>query len=60
MARCLREGGKHLSSAEMACHVLDIIEQMINSGRSGAACEMRTQCEQPGLLTGVDRLLRQP
>lgn len=58
MARCIRSGRDHLASGEMGCHVLDIIEQIMNSAESGTACGMRTQFPRQGLLEGVDELLR--
>ena len=57
MARCIRNGGDHLASGEMACHVLDIIEQMMNSAESGTACEIQTRFPRQGLLEGTGELL---
>ena len=47
MARHIREGGEHLLSKEMACHVLDVIESILESGKTGQVCVMRTNCERP-------------
>lgn len=47
MAACIRRGGEHLASGEMACHVLDIIEQMMESSRTGLAVDLSTECKRP-------------
>ncbi len=47
LARCIREGGKPAASAEMACHVLDIVEKMIESGAGGTVRMTETSCERP-------------
>ncbi len=47
LARCIREGGQPVASADMACHVLDVIEKTIESGRDGAAHRMETTCSRP-------------
>ena len=47
LARCIREGGKPLASGQMACHVLDIVEQIMKSAGSGQVCQMKTTCERP-------------
>ncbi len=60
MARCIRMGGEHLASAEMACHVLDIIEQIIRSGESGQPCETVTTCEKPAAFSEWQSLLKSP
>ncbi len=56
MARCIREGGEHAASKEMGCHVLDVIEQMIESGRTGLPLRPRTSCKRPAPFEG-DALL---
>ena len=47
MAECIREGGRPRVSAEMPCHVLDIIEKIIESGKSGRVCTTETVCDRP-------------
>ena len=47
LARCIREGGKPVASAQMACHVLDVIEKIIESGKSGTVRMTETSCEPP-------------
>ena len=47
LARAIREGGKPRVSREMACHVLDIVEQILRSSETGAACSLSTTCERP-------------
>ena len=57
MALCIREGGAHLVSKEMACHVLDVIEKIMESGRSGRMVSTETACDRPAPLTDWQRLL---
>lgn len=45
MARCIREGGTPQVSAEMPCHVLDIVEKIMESGKSGQVCTTETVCD---------------
>ena len=47
LARCIREGGNPIASADMACHVLDIIEKTIGSGNDGTVHMTETVCERP-------------
>ena len=47
MARCIREGGTPQVSAELPCHVLDVIEKIIESGKSGRVCATETACDRP-------------
>ena len=47
LARCIREGGKPAASAEMACHVLDIAEKMMESGNDGTVHWTETTCDRP-------------
>ena len=47
LAKCIREGGEPLSSGNMACHVLDIVEKIMESGKSGQVCAMETDCDRP-------------
>lgn len=47
MARCIRQGGDHLASSETACHVLDIVEKIMLSGKSGKAEKTETDCRRP-------------
>ena len=47
LARCIREGGRPIASADMACHVLDVIEKIIGSGADGTVCVTETSCERP-------------
>ncbi|MBQ6927737.1 MAG: Gfo/Idh/MocA family oxidoreductase [Oscillospiraceae bacterium] len=58
MARCIREGGRPRVSAEMPCHVLDIVEKIMESGRSGQACTTETVCERPAVLEDWNTLIR--
>ena len=56
MARCIREGGTPAVSAEMGCHVLDIVETMMESGRTGQALSLRTRCDRPPVFDGTTLL----
>ena len=47
LARCIREGGRPIASADMACHVLDVIEKIIGSGADGTVRVTETSCERP-------------
>ena len=58
MARCLREGGTPRVAAPLACHVLDVMEQILRSGESGQACMTRTACERPAPFDNWEALLR--
>lgn len=57
MARCIREGGKPQVSAEMPCHVLDIVEKIMESGRSGRVCTTQSVCDRPAVLENWSTLL---
>ncbi|MBQ6365261.1 MAG: Gfo/Idh/MocA family oxidoreductase [Oscillospiraceae bacterium] len=57
MARCICTGGSHLASKEMACHVLDIVEQIIKSGETGQAHKTETVCERPAVFADWNELL---
>ncbi len=57
LARCIREGGAHLASGDMACHVLDVIEKIMESSRSGGPRAMETVCARPGAFTDWEVLL---
>ena len=57
MARCIREGGRPLVSAEMPCHVLDIVEKIMESGKSGQACTTETVCDRPVYFEDWNTLL---
>ena len=58
LARCVREGGEHLASAEMACHVLDVVEKIMESGKTGQVCRMETSCERPAAFANWQALLK--
>ena len=57
LARCIREGGRPQVSAEMPCHVLDVIEKIMESGRSGQACTTETVCDRPAAFENWNDLL---
>ena len=58
MARCIRRGGTLMVSAEMPCHVLDIIEKIMESGKSGQACTTETVCDRPAAFDNWKELLK--
>ena len=58
LAACIREGGAHLASGEMAAHVLEIIEQMMKSSEAGAPMELSTECARPEPFAAWEELLK--
>ena len=58
LAKCIREGGKPTASAEMACHVLDVIEKIIESGNDGTVHMTETVCECPAPFDYWQRLIK--
>lgn len=57
MGRCIRLGGTPLVSAEMPCHVLDMIEKIMESGKSGRICTTETVCARPAAFENWIALL---
>lgn len=47
MAAAICEGREHRASGEMAYHVLDVIEQIMNSGKQGAFVQISSKCQRP-------------
>jgi predicted dehydrogenase len=47
MARAMREGRPHRCSGELAYHVLDVMEAIDESARSGRHLEVGSSCERP-------------
>ena len=59
MARGLRSGGKPRASAELAIHVLDVMESITQSAASGNTARLSTTCASSDLLpVGWDPLRR--
>ena len=50
MARALRSGGKPRAAADLAVHVLDVMESIAGSAASGATACVSTTCASSGLL----------
>ena len=50
MARALRTGRAHRAGGELALHVVEIMENLIEAGSSGRAIEIETRCERPSPL----------
>ena len=59
LARHIREGGEPAASAEMACHVLDIAEKILESGACGKALATETTCARPAPFDDWEPLMRQ-
>ncbi len=57
MARCIREGGTHLASMEMACHVLDVMEKILKSGSTNLPQDTETSCVRPAAFDSWRELL---
>ena len=57
MAHCIREGGTPQVSAEMPCHVLDVIEKIMESGKRGQVCKTDTVCDRPAAFERWNTLL---
>ncbi len=47
MADAIRRGVPNRASKELACHVLDVIEAMEESSRTGCMTEVRSTCRRP-------------
>ncbi|SDO87521.1 Gfo/Idh/MocA family protein [Actinacidiphila guanduensis] len=47
LAAALAEGRPHRASADLALHVLDVMQTLLAAGRSGGAREVETACEVP-------------
>ena len=52
MALALQEGRPHRCSAEMALHVLEVMDRALDAGRTGQRISLTTRCERPAPLTG--------
>lgn len=50
MARALADGVPHRASAELAAHVLDVMESLLLAGRERTAIEVQSSCERPALV----------
>jgi len=51
MAHAMRSGRAHRASAELAYHVLDIMEAFHDASREGHHIELTSQCKRPAPLT---------
>ena len=47
MAAAIRKGRSHRASAEMAFHVLDLMQSFEEASTSGQHIEIRSRCERP-------------
>ncbi|HNQ35254.1 MAG TPA: Gfo/Idh/MocA family oxidoreductase [bacterium] len=50
LVRGLFEGRPHLASGELALHVLDIMQSILEAAASGRSVKLATACERPGRL----------
>jgi predicted dehydrogenase len=55
MARAIREGRPPRASGEIACHVVEIVEGIVTSARTGSRVEMTTTCTPAPPLTADAR-----
>ena len=58
MAACIRSRQAHLASREMACHVLDVIEKMMESAKNSLPRKTETDCARPAPFSDWEALLR--
>ena len=47
MADAIIKGRKHRANAQMACHVLEVIDCIMESGKKGAFVTVTSPCERP-------------
>lgn len=59
LARCIRQGGQPVASAEMACHVLDIAEKIIQSGAGETVRMTETSFERPAPFDNWQQLMKE-
>ena len=52
MAMAIRQGRPHRASAEMACHVLEVIDALMESGANNHFVDIKTTCRRPESLDG--------
>jgi predicted dehydrogenase len=50
MARALRSGRPHRASAEMALHVVEIMEALLTAGETGRTVAINSRCDRPAPL----------
>ena len=60
MANAIRNGKPNRASKEMAYHVLDIIDRMMESSEKGQLIRVESTCDRPAALTQaeLDSLIR--
>jgi predicted dehydrogenase len=56
LALALDAGRPHRAGAEVALHVLDVMESVVGAAASGAAVTVRTTCERPEPVPGLVEL----
>ena len=50
MAQAIAEGRQNRASAQLALHVLDVIESMMESTKTGAFVQVKSTCQRPEVL----------
>ena len=55
LARAVHTGQRPRTSAELACHVVDLIAGLTRSGRTGEWVELTTSCTPPAPLSAEER-----
>ena len=60
MAGALASGRRPRASGDLACHVVDVIESLVNAARSGQSVSLTSSCEQPEPLFDEERLHLDP
>lgn len=54
MANAIMTGGSHRASADIALHVLDIIDCLMRSSRENRPVTVQTRCQKPAALTEAE------
>ena len=54
MAAAIRANRPCRASADMACHVLEVIDALVESGEKNAFIDIRSTCQRPRPLNGID------
>ena len=53
MEEAIRAGVQSRVGAKLACHVLDVLEAVLESGRKHAFCRVASTCERPLPFKGL-------
>jgi predicted dehydrogenase len=55
MAAAVAAGRPHRASGELAFHVLEVMERLLEAGRTGTALDVESTCERPAAVPGGAR-----